>query len=199
MKIGLAILVLFCAASAEIIDRTAIAIGYQVITESAIDEEIRVTALLNATPVQFDERTRHAAADRLIQQFLIKRDMEISRYAVPTTADVDAYIAQISNALDRGARMSQLLAEYRLTDATLRSHLVLQLMALRFVEFRFRPDLAVSDSDVQAYLERNHPDTASKERIRQLIIEDRTDAALSTWLEQARKRAGIVYLDKALQ
>ena len=41
------------------------------------------------------------------------------------------------------------LATYELSESTLRQHLESQLVALRFVEYRFRPDAAVSDEDIE--------------------------------------------------
>ncbi len=47
MRFAAAILCLLLTAQAEIIDRIAVTVGNQVITELQIDEELRVTALLN--------------------------------------------------------------------------------------------------------------------------------------------------------
>ena len=203
MRVLIVLFLIATPVAAEIVDRVAIAIGYQVITESAIDEELRVTALLNGKPVRLDEKARHDAADRLIQQFLIKRDMELSRYTPPDDADVTAYTRAVETELGGANQLAALLPKYSLTENVLRDHLALQLLTLRFVEFRFRPDLNVSDSDVEAYRQRQNtsvPAAATgKNRIRQTIIEERTNAALSAWLEAARKRANIVYFDKALQ
>ena len=199
MRLAVCLALLAASVSAEIVDRSAIAIGYQVITESAIDEEIRVTDLLNGTAVQLSEAARRAAADRLIQQFLIQRDMQLSRYTIPDTADIDAYDRRVEKALGGSARVSQLLKQYGITKQILSSHLALQLLTLRFVEFRFRPDLTVSSNDVQKFIERHHPGYSDKDRIRQAVVEERVDAALTSWLEQARRRADIVYLDKALR
>ncbi|HEX4165459.1 MAG TPA: hypothetical protein VHZ55_08285 [Bryobacteraceae bacterium] len=200
MKLLLVFLMMVLPLTAEIIDRVAIAIGYQVITASAIDEELRVTALLNGKPIRLDESARRDAADRLVQQFLIRRDMLLSRYTVPDAADVDAYSRAVEQELGDPNQLAALLRQYGLSEAILREHLALQLTTLRFVEFRFRPDLNVSDSDIQAYIQRQHlGDSVNKNRVRQAIVEERTDAALNAWLEGARKRANIVYFDKTLQ
>ncbi len=199
MKAALIFFLLLLPAAGEIVDRVAIAIGYQVITESAIDEELRVTALLNGKPVRFDEKSRREAADRLVQQFLIKRDMELSRYTMPDAADVNAYSDTVEHELGSANQLAQLLRQYGLSEDTLRQHLALQLTTLRFVEFRFRPDLAVSEGDIRAYIQQHPAEALDSGRARQAIIDERTDAALGSWLNGARKRANIVYLDKALE
>ena len=197
---------------AEIIDRVAIAVGRQVITELQIDEEIRITAFLNRQPVVRDGDARREAADRLVEQFLVKREMELSRYPLPGEEEIDKYLAEVREGFGSAEQFRRALAEYQLSEATLREHLALQLTTLRFIEFRFRPDVGVSDADIQNEYQRNvaawkanHPGepaptlAASRETILRSLIETRTDAALDTWLEESRKQLNIVYLDKSLQ
>ena len=77
---------------AEIVDRIAITAGRQVITELQLDEELRVVAFLNHQPIARDANARRAAADRLIEQLLIKRDLDLSHYPPPSPADVDDFM-----------------------------------------------------------------------------------------------------------
>ncbi len=197
---------------AEIIDRVAITAGQQVITELQIDEEMRVTAFLNREPVTRSPEARRAAADRLVEQLLVKREMELSHYPLPDAEDVNKYLEQIRNNFGSPAIFEQALESYNLAEATLREHLNLQLTTLRFIELRFRPDVGVSDADIQNYYQReisnwksNHagagPPTlaALRESIRKTLVDQRTDEVLNTWLEESRKQLNIVYLDKSLQ
>ena len=77
----------------ELLDKLAITVGRQVITELQLDEEIRVTDFLNKEPVVRDTTARRAAADRLVQQLLIRREMDVSRYPLPTDAEVNKFFA----------------------------------------------------------------------------------------------------------
>ena len=54
--------------TAAIIDRIAITVANQVITESQIDDEIRVTAFLNREPLDLSAAAKKQAAGRLIEQ-----------------------------------------------------------------------------------------------------------------------------------
>ena len=177
MRLTILLLMSAGLASPALVDRVAIAIGYQVITESQISEELRVTALLNHLPVVENANARRAAADRLIQQFLIRRETEVSHFPPPEQAEVAAYSAQVEQDFGDAARLRQELQKYKLDESALRDHLSLQLTTMRFIEFRFRPELAASDPEV----------------------EQRTDQALNIWLGQARRRFDIVYLDKSLR
>jgi hypothetical protein len=198
-------------ARAEIIDRLAIAVGYQIITELQIDEELRVTAMLNHKPVVRTLDERRDAADRLVEQLLIKVEMDLSRYPLPGSGDVDKYLQQIIESSGTAADFDKTLASFNLTVETLRRHLELQLTELRFIDFRFRPETAVSESDLAAAYQRlaaawkqshtGEPPSieAAREPLRAMVAEEHTDAALNTWLGESRKRMAIIYFDKTLQ
>jgi len=197
---------------ATIIDRIAIAMGQQVITEQQIDEELRVTAFLNQQPIVRTLGARRAAADRLIRQLLVEREMELSHYPRPEEDDVNSYLQQIRQTFPGNSSFDRALAAAALTETVLKEHLALQLTALRFIEYRFRPDVGISDGDIQSYYQREiaawkkgHPGAAapslasSRESIRKALLEERTDEMLDSWLEESRKRLNITYLDQSLQ
>ena len=204
--------VLLASSQAEIVDRIAITLGQQVITELQLDEELRVTAFLNRQPIDRNTDARRGAADRLVEQLLVKREMELSHYPLPDAQDVNNYMEKIRAEFGNDSQWDHDLAAYNLSESTLREHLALQLTTLRFIEFRFRPDIGVSEGDIRDYYQRqtatwkvNHPGaepppfTVSKESIYNALIEARTDQVLNTWLQESRKQLSIVYLDKSLQ
>lgn len=208
----LVLILLASCSQAEIIDRLAITVGQRVITEQQLDEEIRVTAFLNGEPISHTLTARREAADRLIEQLLVRRDMELSRYPLPDEEDVERYFTNVVSSLHPSLPFTQALAEYGLTEPVLKEHLALQLTVLRFVEYRFRPDVGISKGDIQSEYQRrltdwkaDHPGVTpptletSRESIRKALLEQRTDEMLDSWLEESRKSVNIVYLDKSLQ
>jgi hypothetical protein len=197
---------------AEIIDRIAITVGRQVITELQLDEELRVTALLNHQAIARDIEAKRGAADRLVEQLIVNHEMALSHSPLPADDETENYLQQVRVDYGGEARLDQALAAYNLSETTLREHLTLQLTTLRFIELRFRPNEGVSEADIQNYYQRettawkaNHPGEApprfepSRESIRKTLIEARTDEVLTTWLEESRKQLNIIYLDKSLQ
>jgi hypothetical protein len=198
------------ALQGAIIDRLAITVDQRVITEAQLDEEIRVTAFLNQEAIRRDADTRRNAADRLIEQELVRRDMEVSRYPMPTQSEVEVLLADTKQQIGPDRFPAQ-LSQYNLTEDILREHLRFQLMMLRFIDFRFRPDIQVSESDITAYynqeLEKwksSHAGTppsleASRASIEKAITNQRVDYAVSAWLEETRKQVRIIYLDKELE
>ena len=209
------IFVLVCALlplRAEIIDRIAITAGPQVITELQLDEELRVAALLNHQPIDRSVSARRAAADRLIEQLLIKREMDVSHFPPPQPGEIDRFVEQVRTAIAATGNFDETLRRYNLSESVLREHLAMQLTTLQFIEFRFRPELGVSPADIETYYQGElarwraeragaKPPTLAEERepIRHKLAEQRTDQALDAWLAESRKQVAIAYLDKTLE
>lgn len=198
--------------NAEIVDRIAITIGRQVITELQIDEEIRVTAFLNHEPISRDLSARRAAAAHLVSQLLVKHELELSHYPPPETEAVDNYLKQVRADFASDAEFNQALASYKLSEDVLRDHLALQVAMLQFVEVRFRPDVDISDVDIESKYNQQvtawkaaHPGAIPpklaewRDSIRKALIETRTDEVLDNWLRESRKQFQVVYLDKSLE
>ena len=212
MRLVFLLLCLLSPVAAEIIDRLAITVGNQVITELQIDEELRVTALLNhEQSVVRSLEARRDAADRLVEQLLVKFEMQLSRYALPETIDVDKYYQQVEEVNGGAPEFEKTLRSFNLTPEVLRRHLELQLIELKFIDVRFRPDASVADADIEAAYQakianwkQTHSDPpptldASRDTIRAMLVEEHTDNALNAWLAESRKRMRIIYLDKTLQ
>jgi len=68
------------ALQATIVDRVAIAVGNKVITQSEIEERIRLTAFQNREKPDFSPASRKQAAERLIDQKLIEREMDVGHF-----------------------------------------------------------------------------------------------------------------------
>jgi hypothetical protein len=207
------LLLAFCAAvlQSEIVDRLAITVGHEVITQLQLDEELRVTAFLNHKPIDRGLNWRRDAADRLVEQYLIRHEIELSRYPLPESQEVAAYWDSVLADQGGASAFEAALRSYTLTENALKQHLALQLSTLRFVDYRFASDAAVADSTIEAAYQREigswsqtHREKppsldAARERIRKALTAERADAALEAWLAERRQQLTIVYLDKALE
>jgi hypothetical protein len=195
----------------EIIDRIAISVGNQVITESQIDEEIRVTALLNHDPLDVSPPARKAAAARLIEQALVRREMDFSRYPLPALSDADMSLRSLVSMYPNDEQYQKELRNYGITEDDLKRRLWWQLTLLRFVDFRFRPGIQVADSDLQAYYQQQLSEWKqkgvqpipsledSRDRIAEILTQQRIDQALDRWMVDTRAQVVISYRDEALR
>jgi hypothetical protein len=174
---------------AVIVDRVAITVGNKVITESEIDLRIRLTAFENDAKPDFSLAARRQAAERLIDQKLVEREMDVGRYPreAPETA------TQLT--------ASPSLKAYGLTPEDLARDLAWQKELLTFLSLRFRPAVQVTDQDVEKYFkEKSLKGELNDVRaeIEEKLTGERADKELDLWLQDQRKRTRIEYADKDL-
>ncbi len=197
--------------SAEIIDRIAISVGNQVITQSQIDEEVRLTAFLNQEQLNLDAEEKKKAAGRLVEQTLVRREMEFSRYPLPALSEADEALKSIRARYLTEGEYLQTLETYGITEAALKQRLWWQATFLRFIDYRFRPGIQVPDSEVQAYYQQEL-DKWKQEGIQpvpkledvrgsieQTLTEQHIDQELDRWLADTRTQVAVRYHNEAFQ
>jgi hypothetical protein len=195
----------------EIIDRIVATVGREVITRAQVSEELRVTALINHAPLDNSAEAQRKAVGRLVEQALVRREMELNRYPLPKPDDVEAYRAEIVKRYGGEDAFRTAMARYELNTGVVDSHLLLQLTMLRFLDYRFLPEVDVSSQEVDdAYQlqveewKRSHsgtpPSLASlRESLQKQIYDERINSAFSRWLEEARKQVSVNYVDPSLR
>jgi hypothetical protein len=196
---------------AEIIDRIAISAGNQVITEGQLDEEVRLTAFLNHEKPDVSVAEKKKAAGRLIEQALVKRDLELSRYPLPTAAEAEPSWREVKLSYAPESRYQQMLLEYGIAEEALKRRLLWQLTLLRFVDFRFRPGIQISEDDLKSYYDQELSKWKqqaaqviptledSRAKMEEILTQQRIDQALDAWINETRKQVNINYLDETLK
>lgn len=150
-------------AHAEVIDRVAVTLDNQVITQSEILREIRLTAFLNGDSLDFSSESRKKAADRLIEQKLIRKEMESAHYLEAGPGELESMLKEArAQRFHDAAEYRTALEKYGITEQDLKAHLLWQVTFLRFVDLRFRPGIHVSDDEIQKYFNRELPELQKK-------------------------------------
>ena len=159
------------AARADVVDRIAVAVGNRAIKESQIDRDIRLTDFLNGAPLDESAASKRKAADRLIDQTVIRSEMAKGSYPTPSDAEVNATLAKIKQArFHNDADYQQALKTYGITEQELKAQIAFQLQVVRFVDLRFAKGSLKADND-----------------------------AFFSWLDSTRKASRIQYHDEVLQ
>lgn len=158
---------------AEIIDRIVVSVGSQVVTASEIRREIQMAAFLNGTEPDFGPDSRRKATERLIEQKLIRKEMEVGRYPGPSAAETEPLLQQVrEQRFKSNDEYLQALQKYGISEPDLKAQLLWQLTVLRFIDFRFRVP----------------GETAGEAQANQEI-----DKQMDVWLKEARARTRIEY------
>jgi len=198
---------------AEIIDRIAVSVGNQAITTSDIERETRIAAFLNRTAPDFSPAGRRATADRMVEQRLILRELENSRYPAPAAAEIDPILDKFKKdnfASDEDYRRA--LAESGIAEQQLRDELLWQRRLLLFLNVRFRPSAQVSEQDIEDYFSKTvepaaraaHPGQPVtleeyRDQIEEKLTGEQVDKQMSAWLASQRSRSEVVFHPEAFQ
>lgn len=203
-------------ASAATLDRVAVVVGKDVLTEGEVEDELRLEEFTASTPLDLGPARRHAAADRLVDQQLIRREMEISRFQEPPPEEAAGMLKNFRDQhFHSEAEFQTALQKYGISQDQLKEYFRWQLAALRFTDARFRPavpqpepqsaDRAASESAPRAPNEpKNDPSPAEQSADRTpasppASANNDVDALLDAWLQQARGTTRIEFKKEAFQ
>jgi hypothetical protein len=196
-------------ASAIVVDRIAVTVGNQVITETEILRDIALTAFLNGEQPSFTLENKRKAADREVEQKLIRREMDLGHY--PEASDDQAAELLDSTAKNVGGEeeLERRLKSAGLTVSDLEQHLLWQLTLVRFIDLRFRPAIQVTAQDVQEYytrefLPRQKPGQQVRladvrDEIQETLSAQRADQQLDEWLKHEKVITRIDYKKEAFE
>jgi hypothetical protein len=198
-RIWLALFVI-ASAPAEIIDRIAISVGSEVITESELLEELRVTAFLNGEAAQVTPTLLRETGERMVDQLMIRNENATSRFGSTTEQEVDSMIASLvrTRFKDDQAAFRNELSRYQLTEDILREHVRWQLTAMHYISVRFTTGVQVRTEAVEEYFNREvrpklPPDSKAtaedyRERIEEILVQQRANEEAEAWVKEARSR-----------
>ncbi len=205
-----AFLIAVCC-SAEIIDRIAISVGKQVITVAQIEEEVRITAFLNLEKLDLSADAKKKAADRLIEQALVRRDMEFSPYPPTAQSDVVEELGRVKARFADAGAYQETLQQYGITEDSLKRRLAWQLTLVDFTNYRFRPAIHIAEADLKGQYQQQAAELQQKgvqqippfedvrDKIEEMLTNLRIEEAIDRWIADTRKQVTIRYHGEAAQ
>jgi hypothetical protein len=194
-----------------ILDRIAVTVGKQVITEGEVVRDLRVAAFLDQKPVELDGAEKRKAADRLVDQLLIQQEIAFSRIPLTVEEDAAQMLAQVKSQYGSESEYQAALVRDHLTEADVVEHLLTGARALRFTDLRFRPEIDISEDDLRDFYNklseegRKRGDTnvptfeASRDDVEKLVTGQRITLALDRWLGAQRTQIQILYRDQVFR
>jgi hypothetical protein len=200
----LSIIAVICIAPnvpAETIDRIAVSAGNQVVTESSILLDLRVSAFLDRRPVDLTQEAKRKSANRLVDQMLILREAQDSRIVLPEPKDADMLLAAVKKGFGSEADFQAELSRYSISEDDVRAQLLSGLIELTFSDQRFQT-AAVSEEDARAYYNTLKLTTSfeeNREQINEVIAQQRASEALDDWLVSARETARVTFREQVFR
>lgn len=213
MQMRLVLLALLLAAAhgvkaAEVLDRTVATVNNHMILLSDWDDEARYECFMSGRQLaSITSEERKAALDRLIDQELLREQMHASESKTVTADQVQKRIDELKKEIvpaQKGATWEQELSEYDLTEKFIEGRVATELGELQFIDARFRPSVQVLPAEIEEYyrgqlvpkLPSSDPVSLAQAtpQIREILIQNKIDQALHSWLETLRAQAQIRFL-----
>ena len=173
---------------ASVIDRVALVVGKAVFTQSEVDDEARLSELEAGKPLDLSAAQRKQAAERLVDQELLREEMSATQFQAPAS-DADALLRSFRErhfptvALYRSA-----LTRYAVTEDALKERLVWEVSLIRFTDQRFKTFADPADGQ-----------SANRAEGAPQAAPDTVDQLMDAWLKQQRADTRIVFKQEAFQ
>jgi hypothetical protein len=202
--IGMMLAALFVAQAgdqAQILDRIAVTVGKTVITEGEVLTNLRVAAFLDQKEPDLSGPSKKAAASRLVDQVLLRREVPPSG----TVGDVSVVIADLKKRYGSDDEYHKALDHYGITEQDVIDQLQNGLESVEGSNHRFRAEVQVTDDQIHTRYEafakqlrdKGAPavptEQASHDQIQQLLADQGVSEALEKWLLMMREQSSIVY------
>ncbi len=200
------------AGRAEVIDRVVGSAGTDVITLSEARRYLEYQSVFQNKDLDLSRKAFREAVDQLINQTLIRREIELSRYTPPAMSEAEKRLNEWLADENRGARIQKQLATYGITEDELRKRLQWYITVLRFTDYRFSPGVQVRDEEIETYYKSTYLPEFRKRRpgekeptleesraaIQRTLTTVKTTQATDEWLNTAREMARVRIFEEAL-
>jgi hypothetical protein len=191
----------------------------QIITWSAAYEEARYQALqAGEEPPEWPSATEsnprlRQVIERMVDQLLLEQALNRSPIAPSDNEDVSDRMQEFMSRYPDPQEFEKELARYGLSERSLTNRLKREKQLMDFIEFSLRPDVRVTDEQVEEYyrsvllpqLERDRDAMRStagaaksepaldevRGQIEEILTQQEIDRGLELWLQQLRRNARI--------
>ena len=141
-------------AAAEVVDRIVAIVNGNIILQSDWDEALSFEALLtNRSVAAFSEDDRRAVLDRLIDQELLRQQMNSANFPHASDGEVSARVGEARKLYPQAVSdqaWQAILTHYHLTERDLIAHVRQEIELMRLVDARLRPAVQIDSKSIEA-------------------------------------------------
>jgi hypothetical protein len=195
-----------CCASltAGEVDRLLVGVNGSVITEGDL-YVVRSLHKLVYPDMSAGTPSGEEEIDRLIDLELISQEMKSLRVEMVDESAIEAKVRQLRDRYAASGGLAAQLEKLGISETELYDFLKLEALTMRFVDFRFRPFVRVSKEEIESYYRGKlqqqlresgleiPPLSEVSEKIETILTEEKINAELEHWIENARSSAKIEY------
>jgi parvulin-like peptidyl-prolyl isomerase len=195
------LLALFAAAivgAQEVVDRIVARVDNDIILLSDVQELQHYQEL-----VEGKSETEAAVLDRLIDQWIVRSEADLSQFPRPNDSEIDRGVSRIEKSFASPAEYEARRKQSGLTDAEVRKIVESQLYLGNYLDSRFRPSAQVDEKAIEDFYQNKVLPTAkargqtpptldaSREIIQEALIQSYINEEADRWLKESRDRVDI--------
>ena len=195
------------AGAGDVLDRIVATVNHQIILQSEWQDAVRYEAFVADRPLdQLQAGDRKAALDHLIDQELLREQMNSSGFPHASSQEVEKRIHEIRGqyaGAESEPGWQATLGRYGLTEAELRKRVGLQLDLMGLVDARLRPNVIIDSKSIESYYNQELlpqlrqsgaeqvPLADVTPKIKELLIQQKMNQMLVAWLQDLRSGSQI--------
>ncbi len=198
--VGICCLVLALAASSsvrgqEVVDRIVARVENDIILLSDVCELKEYQELVNGK-----SESESAIVDRLIDQWIVRSEAELSRFPQPKDEEIDREVSRVVKSFSSAEEYEARKKQSGLNDAEVRRIVTAQLYLDNYLDSRFRPSVQIDEKAVEDFYQSaviprakargQEPPTleASRDTIQDVLVQSDIDEQAARWLKESRDR-----------
>ena len=191
-------------AAQEIVDRIVARVENDIILWSDIRSLSRYQRFLDGT-----SETNSQILDRLIDQWIVRTEADVSRFPHPSSSEIDRGLERIQKSLGSAEEFELRKKQCGLNDQDIRAMVATQLYLSSYLDSRFRPAVRIEPNAVEDFYrdsvvprakargqEPPSLDTA-REFIEEALMQNGINGQADQWLKESRARLHIEKLSDA--
>jgi parvulin-like peptidyl-prolyl isomerase len=192
-----------CLAAQEVVDRIVARVENDVILLSDIRALSRYQQFLDGK-----SETDAQILDRLIDQWIVRTEAEVSRSPHPSEADIDRPLSRLRNSFASEQEYEARRKQAGLSEQDVRAMVSSQLYLSNYLDSRFRPAVQIDPKDVEDFYQTavaprakargQEPPTldAARDSIQEALIQNGINQQAEQWLKESRLR---LHIEKSLE
>jgi hypothetical protein len=188
----------------EVVDRVVARVENDIILLSDLRELKQYQEL-----VEGQSESDSVILDRLIDQWVVRSEAELSRFPEPKDPEIERGVARVMTSFATREEYEQRKKQSGLSDAQVRKMVAGQLYLSNYLDSRFRPSAQIDEAAIADFYQKavvprakargQEPPTleASREVIQEALIEKDINDQADRWLKESRARLHVEkYLDE---
>ena len=192
------------ASAQQIVDRIVARVEEEIILQSDLEQLARYQMLVDGKAESDGQ-----ILDRLIDQWIVKKEAEASRFPAASDADVERGIERLMRSFAKKEDFDAQRDKVGLSEEDIRQIVRAQAYLGNYLDSRFRPTVQVDEKAIEDFYEKaviprakargQEPPTfdAARDVIQEVLIEQGINEQADKWLKESRTRLSITkYLNE---